>query len=441
MKRFISVFLFRKPAVAVFLSFLSAIAIGTVLLLVPGMSRGDVLSPVDAWFTATSSVCVTGLVVVDTGRAFTSLGQTVILTLIQAGGLGIMVLTMSVLLFNKRRLRLREKEILSYVVAEEDRGRLRETLLRILLITLVFEGIGTIILTTFAVVTDSVSTNPLWFGLFHSISAFCNAGFSLQPDSLEQFAGSFTVNMTVATLITTGGLGYGTLIMLSREPGRSTVLIRWIVIGTALLVVTGTYLFYFLEIGNTLIGFPPGEKYLVSFFQSVTLRTAGFNTVSIGDLRPLTILILLPFMFIGASSGGTAGGIKIGTLVVIGAEFKRMTRNRRHATLETRRISRSTVSQAFILLFLGITVIFVAACVLMIFESFTLEEILFEVVSAIGTVGLSTGITASLSIPSKVVISLLMIIGRVGPLTLLSVVSRPGSSRTVDYPLLDIPVG
>ncbi len=437
--------LFSKPAVIVIGSFLGAIVVGTGLLMLPISTGVRDISIGEAWFTATSAVCVTGLVVVDTGTVFSGFGQAVILGLIQAGGLGIMVLTMAVILSTRHRLRIREQNLHSYTLNESDRGDLRASLKQILFITGAFEVAGAIILAiahrSYVSPKSSETVSSIWFGLFHSVSAFCNAGFALQADSLSAFGNRIVLIFTIMSLIIAGGIGFGTLRLIRTATNRKDPLLRLVMTVTIVLIIIGSYLFYFLEFRNTLAGMTPGNKYLASLFQSVTLRTAGFNTVPIGDLRRVTLLVMVPFMFIGASSGGTAGGAKIGTMLVIFAETRRILRHEPHAVLRNRTVSSRKVSQAFILVFFGISFIAVVVTLISAFEPFNLETILFEVVSALGTVGLSTGITPELSNSSRILLTLLMIVGRVGPLTLLSALSKPGGTGSMEYPVLQIPIG
>ncbi len=458
MERLIAL-LWRSPARVVVLSFACTALVGAALLMLPFATvPGISLTFLDALFTAVSAVCVTGLIVVDTPETFALFGRIVILMLIQIGGLGIMAFSLASVTLIRQRLTASEAELLSFMLNQRNRARVKSQLNEVFIYTIMFELIGAVILTLAMRRHAGSLLEAFGLGLFHAVSAFCNAGFALFSDSLEQFSASFAVNMTVIVLIIAGGIGFSTMILFEEEVGvllrrrgkrgtppgrlfRRSAATRTAVSGTVALVAIGCVLVYLFEARGVLAERSLSEKYLAALFQSVTLRTAGFNTVPFGSLALSTVLIMIPFMFVGGASGGTAGGIKIGTIAVLIADFRRHLRGDRDASLFGRRIDRKVVSQAMVLVIAGISVAFLATIVLSVSETAPFESLLFEVVSAIGTVGLSVGITGALSPIGRLVIIALMFIGRLGPLTLLTAIQPPSGHRELRYPESDIVVG
>ncbi len=467
MIRRLVVLLWERPARIIILSFILVALAGAALLMLPIATVSTEPFPfLDAFFTAVSAVCVTGLIVVDTPVFFSTFGHAVILLLIQIGGLGIMAFSLAVVFMTRKRLSVGETELLSYMLNEEDRTSLKRQLLSVLFFTITIEVIGTLLLVM--PMKGAGSGNAVWLAAFHAVSAFCNAGFSLFSDSLMRFTDNVLVNVTVAALIIAGGIGFFTLTVLRddlvkvfryffplradastplvfrRRPvlrylkSESTVIA---VRGTAILIIAGFVAIYLLERSGVLGNSDLAVKYLQAFFQSVTLRTAGFNTIDISLLAPATLLVMVPFMFIGAATGGTAGGVKLGTVAAIGADVRRFLRGDNDAVLFYRRVPRRTISEAYILVVGGIVIVGMAAIIMVMSEEAVLEVILFEIVSALGTVGLSAGLTADLSALGKFLIIVLMFIGRLGPLTLV-VALRPRKRGTdVRYPDGVVPIG
>ncbi|MFW5694307.1 MAG: TrkH family potassium uptake protein [Alkalispirochaeta sp.] len=467
--------LWQRPAGVVSISFIAAALIGAVLLSLPAATTATgSLSFLDALFTATSAVCVTGLIVVDTATAFTPFGQGVILVLIQMGGLGIMAFAVSTVFLVRRRLTMSEAELLSFMLNEQNRHVVARQLRNVLVVAILVELLGALLLTVAFISHGNPPARAVWYGAFHAVSAFANAGFALFSDSLEQFVHDPFVNVVVMTLIIAGGVGFGTLLVLSgnrhREPFRadteaeltyeprigligcrnrlrdrlrrpSALSVRVVVVGTGILLVVGTILFYILESRNSLLGMSIPQKYLVSVFQSVTFRTAGFNTIPFTEVQRATLLIAVPLMFIGGASGGTAGGIKIGTVAVLIAEFRRFFFRHNDAVLFHRRLPGRLITQATVLTTVGLTTVMGATVVLSLTESAPLEVILFEVVSALGTVGLSAGLTAELSGIGRILVIILMLIGRLGPLTLFAAFRPEGKPVPIRMPEGEIPVG
>jgi trk system potassium uptake protein TrkH len=443
-----------RPAQTVMLSFLLVILSGTILLMLPLASASRHIGILDALFTATSAVCVTGLVVVDTGSFFSLAGQLIVLLLIQIGGLGIMILSFFVAFVLRRTVSLEDKLLISYMLSERDMGSLARSIRGIIYTTLAVEAAGAVLL--FGAFAPSLGWTwaSVFASVFHAVSAFCNAGFSLFADSLERFRGSLPVNLLVGLLIVCGGIGFAVIANLKevalarlgsggRRAARPRLSpnTRLVLAGTAILVPGGLLLFYALEHGNSLGGLGLGTQYLAAFFQSVTLRTAGFNTVPMGALRAPTYLFMVLFMFIGAASGSTAGGIKINTAGVILAYVRSLLRDQENATLFRHRIAKDLVLRALLIFLFGSAAVLAGTLLLSVFESAPFLQLLFEVTSAFGTVGLSAGVTPGLSAAGKCVIIVLMFIGRVGPLTILAAAVHQERRLRVEFPRADILIG
>lgn len=437
---------FNHPSRLIFFSFASVILLGTVLLTFPGASaHGKTISPIDALFTATSATCVTGLIVLDTPHDFSPLGQAIILGLIQVGGLGIMVLSTFATLLLGGSLGLRGERALKEVL-EIQADRTAYLLTRFIVIsTLSVEAVGAVLLAFFFAGHGLEAGEALWRGVFHSVSAFCNAGFALQSDSLVGFQHSPGVLLTVALLITLGGLGFAVMAglwgRLRAAPGVSFNLqVRVVLVTSALLVAAGWLLYLALEWQASLAGMGWGDKLVNGLFQSVTLRTAGFNSVSFEQLAPATALLMMLFMFVGASPGSTGGGIKTTTLAVLLAAIAALVRGTSNVTLFDREIARATIFRSLGIVVISSLVAFGSLFLLLIFESQPFQDLAFETVSAVGTVGLSLGATAKLSAAGKLVIIGAMFIGRIGPLTL-ALVLGGGRIPRYRYPTGRIMVG
>jgi trk system potassium uptake protein TrkH len=446
---------YRHPSRLVFASFLSLVLMGTVFLTFPSAAApGTSISALDALFTATSAVCVTGLIVLDTPNAFSPLGHGVILGLIQVGGLGIMVLSTFATLLLGGSLGLRGERAL-HDVLELQPGHTAYVLTRfIVLSTLAVEAVGAVILGVGFLLRGESLADALWLGLFHSISAFCNAGFALQSDSVVIFQQNPWMLLTLSLLITAGGLGFVVLAALwqrvfhrrrpeIRTSQRFSVQVRVVLAASAVLVVVGWVVYGLTEWSHSLAGLPTLHKLTNALFQSVTLRTAGFNSVDLAHLAPATLLMLMIFMFIGASPGGTGGGIKTTTLVVLLAAIWANARNRPAVQLAQRELSRQTVYRSLAVVLLALAVTLVGFFLLLLAEDQGFEILLFEVVSAAGTVGLSLGATAELGPVGKFIIIAVMFIGRIGPLTLvLSLATGESSAGSrLRYPETSIMVG
>jgi trk system potassium uptake protein len=436
-----------NPPVSLMLSFAFVILIGTVLLMLPSASQQNQVTPfTDALFTATSATCVTGLIVQDTGHYFSLFGQLVILTLIQIGGLGIMTISTAFALMMGRRLTLKLENVMQSVMGDSERLDLFQLLKNILIVTVLIEGIGAIIL--FPVFLRTMTSSmAMYNAVFHSISAFCNAGFSLFSDSLMAFVDNPLVNLTVTALILLGGIGFAVMIDLYRyvmrvDKARKLNLHTKIVLSTsAALLLLGFVSIYIAEYNGVMEGFSVSRRILSSWFQSVTARTAGFNTINTAGLSPSSIMILMGLMFIGASPGSTGGGVKTTTFAVLVLSVTSMLRGRRDLSMFNRRISLSNYREATSLITLSAGIVFMVTFLLFLVEKQAFERLIFEALSAFGTVGLSMGITADLSAIGKFLITILMYVGRIGPLTLIYALSMRKIQPKLNYAEKKIAIG
>ena len=437
------------PEVALLVSFAALIAGGTLLLSLPvSWAPGRSIGLVDALFTATSAVCVTGLITVDTAVAWSPFGQGVILGLIQLGGLGILTFSTFFLVLLGRPIPLSQKGVIARSHGKLHHVGVKALLVRIVSYALAIELAGALILTAFFSV-DGGWRAGLWRGVFHSISAFCNAGFSLFPNSLEDFAGSWIVNLTVIGLIVLGGIGFLVITDVEewiRRRRRLSLHSKVVLAASGVLIVGGAVGFYLFEADNVLAGRPASEQVLISLFQAVTPRTAGFNTVSYGALTNAALMMTLILMFIGGSPGSAAGGVKTSTAAILVGILYSRARGLRHATLFRRTISESTVGEAVAIVLLSVVVVMGATFLLQWTELHeqahpgvrgAFLSLNFEAVSAFGTVGLSMGETFGLAASSKLTLVALMFIGRLGPLTLALGLSR---KKRVEYQYAEEPV-
>ncbi len=453
--RGISKLLFQSPARISILGFLILIAIGTTLLMLPSATTNDRLGFVNALFTSTSAACVTGLVVVDTGLALSTFGQFVVLVLIQVGGLGIMTLSTLFLLAAGRRPSLSGRLVIKDAFTQSGDRSFRSVLHDVALFTCIFEGIG-MLLMFLRFLPDGNVIQALYLSLFHSVSAFCNAGFSLFTNSFIPYQGDLLLNLVLSFLIISGGIGFLVLSELKRQfPvnrrtwSRLSLHTKMVLTVSFTLLFSGSLLILVTEWHNTLAPLSVPSRFLAGVFQAVTARTAGFNTLSIGDLANETLFLLILLMFIGASPGSCGGGIKtttLGSLIALG--FSRL-RGHDLPQVFYRTISQESVGKAISIVILSMAVVTFGTMVLLATELGDIAhpqsrgkflELLFEVVSAFGTVGLSTGVTPGLSAAGKLVITMVMFLGRLGPLVVAVAVSR-GSSRRYQYAEEGIMVG
>jgi trk system potassium uptake protein TrkH len=428
------------------ISFAALVLLGSSLLALPIAAAGERdISYLDALFTATSAICVTGLIVVDTPVEFSTFGHVIILLLIQIGGLGYMTISTVLAAVMGRSISLQERLTLQEALNAQNLEGLVRFALTVLKLTLTFEAIGAAILAIRW--WPDYGAGALWLGVFHAVSAFNNAGFALWSDSLMQWRGDVTVNAVITMLITAGGLGFFVLVeILSRRTHR----LQWslhtkiVLAASFLLTVGGAAAFLIIESANprTLASLPPGERVMAAWFQSVTSRTAGFNTIDIGAMTEAGLFITMALMFIGASPGGTGGGVKTSTFALTVAALWATVRGNHEPTLFNRRITAETVGKAFFVCLIAFLAVNAVAGVILIAEGRDLMATLFETTSAFGTVGLSTGeggrpisLAGMFTPAGKILIMLMMFVGRVGPLTLAIALAHRASLRPqIRYP-------
>ncbi len=436
------------------LGFLAVIAVGTLLLLLPfAHSDGSWGGLVTSLFTATSAVCVTGLIVVDTGSYFTFWGQLVILALIQVGGLGYMTATTFLLLLLGRRFGLRDKIALQQSLDTKGMSGVVSLVQSIIAMTLIFELSGAFALTALFIPRVGLD-QAIWFGVFHSISAFNNAGFSLFSDSMVGYATSLPMNIVIPLLVIMGGIGYQVIMelymwMRDRLTGCIECIVfplnfKIVVSTTIALLVFGTLAFFLVEYHNpnTLGSANFGGQLLMAWFLSVIPRTAGFNSIDYGQMTTAGLFLTIAFMFVGASPGSTGGGLKTTTVRVLFSTTKAVLQGKEEVLCYRREIPTQLILKAVGVVFGSITAVVISTIFISISDpELDFIKILFETVSAFATVGLSTGITASVSTTSKLILIGTMYVGRVGVLMLMSAIVGDSDPSSVNYPEENLLVG
>ncbi len=439
-----------KPAQMVLFSFCGVILFGTFLLMLPVASKsGNSISFIDGLFTATSATCVTGLSTLSLQEDFSLFGQIVILILIQIGGLSIMTLYSSMAILLGKSMGMKDRMILQDLLDVSSLEDLFSMILNIIKYTFYIELWGGVVLTIAFTFEGFEFSKALYYGFFHSISAFCNAGFSLFDTSLESYATNPLIHGTISILVVSGGIGFIVLKELAEVFVKGKSLIRLglhskvVLITTFVLTLVGTLFFFFGEFLGALDSYTLWEKMQISLFQSITLRTAGFNTIPLSSLNTYTIYAMTLFMFIGGSPGSTAGGLKTTTLAILFQSIRSTLKAENRVTLFDRTIPNSIVVRVTALAFFSIIITSLFILILIRFEQEqSFLNIFFEVVSAGGTVGLSLGITPFLSVAGKFSIALIMLIGRIGPLTLILAIGQRGKERgKFDYPEGRIMIG
>ncbi len=436
----------KKIAERVLLGFAIAIILGSLILLIPQMTQNGKISYIDAVFTSTSAICVTGLVVQDTPTYFTDLGKIVILIFMQIGGLGIMTVGSIFGLILGRKIQIRDRFYINTSFGAKQPFSASKFFMVIAGTTFTIEFIAFIIMTAILHFKQFYPLKAsMTFSLFHTVSAFCNAGFSLYSNSLQSFSSDIPLNLIFMVLIVLGGIGFPVIseIITFRRVKHFSLHAKVVMITTASLILIGAVMFFLLEFNNpeSIAGRPLSTKILSSFFQSITARTAGFNTINTASLNVATIFFLAFFMFIGASPGGTGGGIKTTTFVAVTAGGLSSIRGRSEVTLLKRKLPTSLIYRALTLTITAIALIIISTIGILVFERYSLKEVLFEVISAFGTVGLSTGITPALSTPSKIILILTMYIGRIGISTLSVAIAIRGIVNKITHPEETITIG
>jgi len=429
----------------IILGFAAAILLGTLLLMLPVSTReGAGATFADALFTSTSAVCVTGLVIRDTATYWSPFGHAVILMLIQIGGFGVVTIAVLLSLISGKRISLKQRSTMQESIAAPGVGGIVHLTGFAVRMTLLFELAGALVMAP-VFCRDFGVWKGIWYSLFHAVSAFCNAGFDLMGvrtpySSLTHYAGNPVINLTVMALIMTGGLGFMTWddvkkhgFSLRRYRMQSKVIFSM----TGLLIVLAAGYYFFFEFGDVSLD----KRIWCALFQSVTPRTAGFNTVDLTRLSETALAVMILLMLIGGSPGSTAGGMKTTTLAVLLSTAVSVFRRRQHTLFFGRRIDDETVRSASTILMMYLMLFMIGGLIISRIENLPLLACLFETASAMGTVGLTLGITPGLSMVSRAILILLMYMGRVGGLTLVFAALSSGKSNTARYPLEHMTVG
>ena len=426
--------------------FAALILIGAMMLSLPVSTHTGQIPFLDALFTATSAVCVTGLVVVDTGTYFTRFGQTVIMLLIQIGGLGFMTAATLVFILLGKRITLRERLVIQEAMNQISQQELIRLVYRVVLLTLAIEAIGALFLSTVFIPKYGLSTG-VFYAVFHAVSAFCNAGFDLTGGfaSLTPYAHDTVILLTIAALFILGGLGFTVIMEVhqKRRFVRFTLHTKMVLLFTGILLLLPTVLIFALEYSNpaTLGQFGLGGKIINAFFTAATPRTAGFNSLPMNGLFPYTLFFIIALMFIGASPASTGGGIKTTTFGALVVAVISTIRGREHPLLYSKQIPVEILRRALSITMIAFLLVFFATFALLITEGGSLLDMLFEVMSAFGTVGLSTGITPELSPAGRMILIVVMFAGRIGPLTLVFSLAKRAQKAPVKYPEERIMIG
>lgn len=443
-----------SPTNVIIFGFLALILLGTLLLVMPFSSAsGDFTNPIDALFTATSASCVTGLITVDTGVYWSAFGKGVIITLIQIGGLGFMSLAMVFSALLRRRVSPREQLLFTSSMNLDPYSDLATFAYRVTAFAFTAEGLGALLL-SFEFIPRFGFLKGVIYSIFHSVSAFCNAGFDIlggefgEFASVTHYADDTYVMLVLSALVIAGGLGFivwDDILHWIKKRRRISQYSKIIIVLTAVLVFAGTVIIAAAEWSNTAV-LGDGNartKILRSFFQSVTLRTAGFAAVDQAALGSGTKLFSMILMFIGGNSGSTAGGIKVGTLAIVGASTISIIRGERDTVLCRRRVENDTVRRAYALFAIGLIVVVLGGFALSVSEGISLSDAFFEVFSAFGTVGITVGITPLLSVFGKILIISLMFFGRIGITSVMyAVMVRTNREKPpIGYPRMGMPVG
>lgn len=425
--------------------FASLIILGTLLLNLPIASKtGESVGLIDAFFTASSAVCVTGLVVVNTQEFWSTFGHVVIIALIQMGGLGFMTITTVGALILGKKLTFKDRLIIKEQLNQDTMTGLVKLTKYVLFATLAIESIGAIFLST-RFIPEYGLVKGIWFSVFHSISAFCNAGFDIIGDGIIEYAGDTVIVLTISSLIILGGLGFSVYIDIERKRSfkRLQLHSKLAITITIFLLLVGTVLFFIIEDSNpdTIKNMTGKDKLLASFFQSVITRTAGFSSVDLSKIYDTTAFVMIILMFIGGSPGSTGGGIKTTTFGVLMLTTLSVIRGERDVVAFKKRVNTDIIFRALAIVMVSMGLIMMVSFVLTLTEEFGFLDILFETTSAFATVGVTRGITSNLSVIGKIIISLTMYAGRVGPLTMAFAFASKAKNQSYRYSEANVLVG
>lgn len=429
----------------IILGFAGVIVLGALLLMLPISTQNGAVTPFSkTLFTATSAVCVTGLVVFDTASYWSGFGQLIILIMIQIGGLGVISVASFLSMLAGRKISLMQRQTMQNALSAPQMGGIVKLTRFIFLVSFAIEGIGALLL--MPVFMTKYGIRGIWMAVFHSVSAFCNAGFDLmgnqtgQYSSLTSFAGSGYVTLVICLLIMIGGIGFLTwkdIAVKKTHFKEYSMQTKVILVTTAILIVIPAVFFFFSDFANE----PLKDRICMSVFQAVTPRTAGFNTADLNKMSDAGRSVMMLLMLIGGSPGSTAGGMKTTTIAVLFANAIAVFRKRQNANCYGRRIGDSTVKNASAILFMYVFFSMLSAIIISITDGIPMQMGMFETFSAIGTVGLTLGITPTLSAVSRFVLILLMFFGRVGGLTIIYAAFSQKDASTLKYPMENITVG
>ncbi|MBM6619459.1 TrkH family potassium uptake protein [Bacillus suaedaesalsae] len=429
-----------NPSQLLVFVFFTSILVGTTLLKLP-FSTTLPISWIDALFTATSAMTVTGLAVVDTGSVFTTFGECVIMVLIQVGGLGIMSFAVLIFMVLGKKIGLKERMVIQQALNQSSLGGMINLVKHLFIFSLTIEMIAMVFL-SIRWVPEYGLVKGLYYSLFHSVSAFNNAGFGLWSDSLMGYVGDPIVNLTISSLFIIGGIGFTVLMDIRYKKNfRSLSLHSKIMLcGTFILNICAMFIIFALEYSNSFSDFTIWEKIWASYFQAVSPRTAGFNSVDLTLLSEPSILFMIILMFIGAGSGSTGGGIKLTTFIVIVLSVITYLKGKEEIVIARRSISEKLMVKSLAITMISLLFVVSAIFILSITEEAPLLHVFFEVVSAFGTVGLTLGLTYSLTSIGKLVIITVMLIGKLGPLTLVYSIAKQEKEK-VRYPSEEVLTG
>ena len=429
----------------IILGFAGVIVLGALLLMLPISTQNGAVTPFSkTLFTATSAVCVTGLVVFDTASYWSGFGQLIILIMIQIGGLGVISVASFLSMLAGRKISLMQRQTMQNALSAPQMGGIVKLTQFIFLVSFAIEGIGALLL--MPVFMTKYGIRGIWMAVFHSVSAFCNAGFDLmgnqtgQYSSLTSFAGSGYVTLVICLLIMIGGIGFLTWKDIAVKKTRFkeySMQTKVILVTTAILIVIPAVFFFFSDFAKE----PLNDRICMSVFQAVTPRTAGFNTADLNKMSDAGRSVMMLLMLIGGSPGSTAGGMKTTTIAVLFANAIAVFRKRQNANCYGRRIDDSTVKNASAILFMYVFFSMLSAIIISITDGIPMQMGMFETFSAIGTVGLTLGITPTLSAVSRFLLILLMFFGRVGGLTIIYAAFSQKDASTLKYPMENITVG
>ncbi|MBY0009705.1 TrkH family potassium uptake protein [Paenibacillus typhae] len=430
------------------LGFVLLIAVGTLLLCLPAASTSGRISFIDALFMATSATCVTGLAVIDTGTQLTVFGQIVLLVLFQFGGLGFVTMATLITLVLNKRISLKERLLLQESMNQNSMQGIVKLIRRVLIYSLVIQLIGAMLFTV-RFIMDMPAGKAVYYGLFHSVSIFNNAGFDLFGDvhgpfsGLTRYAEDPIVNITSMLLIFLGGIGFIVLsdIVDFRKRKRLTLHSKVVLSTSAVLILIGAAVFFWLELNTTLKPLHAGGKLMASFLQAITPRSGGVTTIEIPLLRESTQFLMILLMFIGAAPGSTGGGIKITTFAILVVTAYSKIRGKEDIVMFRHRISKDNVYRAITMTLLSLMLIVIATMLLSVTESADFLTVLFEAVSAFGTSGITMGLTPELTTPGKILVIILMFVGRTGPLTLAYAIKPKKNKELFRYPEGNITIG